>query len=137
MCELMGICANLEVNAQFSFKEILTRGGGTKPDIGDGWGMGLYTGACSTVYKEPKAAFDSKLAKKIGNMEFKSKIFVSHIRQMAGSRRSLENTHPFERRLFDQDWLFAHNGKDGLGAYYNSHPKVRDCFKPKGETGSE
>jgi predicted glutamine amidotransferase len=137
MCELMGICANREVNPRFSFKEMRTRGGGTKPNK-DGWGIGLYDSTSSTVYKEPKAAFDSKLAKKIekGVVDLKSKIFVSHIRQ-ATCDSSLKNTHPFKRNLFGQDWLFVHNGASGLAKYYNAHKKESDCFNPEGETGSE
>ncbi len=137
MCELMGICANLEVNPRFSFKELRIRGGGTRRHK-DGWGIGIYAGASSIVYKESQAAFNSELAKKIemGVVDLESKIFVSHIRQ-AMSCKSLENTHPFERNLFGQDWLFVHNGAMGLTEYYKEHKKERDYFNPEGETGSE
>ncbi len=138
MCELMGICANQEVNPRFSFKEMLIRGGDTRPENKDGWGIGLYDGAISKVYKRPKAAFECELAKKIerGDVDLKSKIFVSHIRQ-ATSCRNLKNTHPFKRNLFDQDWLFVHNGGVGLTKYYNEHKEKSDYFKPEGDTGSE
>jgi glutamine amidotransferase len=90
------------------------------------------------VYKEPKAAFDSNLAKKIemGEVYLKSKIFISHIRQ-ATCNNSLKNTHPFKRNLFGQDWLFVHNGEKGLTEYYDAHKKESDYFNPEGDTGSE
>ncbi len=50
MCELMGICANLEVNSRFSFKEMKIRGGGSGPHE-DGWGIGIYAGASSRVIR--------------------------------------------------------------------------------------
>lgn len=135
----MGICANREVNSRFSFKEMKIRGGGSGPHK-DGWGIGIYAGASSRIIKEPKPAFESKKAKEIesGDVNLTSKIFVCHIRRAASSCCCLENTQPFKRRLFDQDWLFVHNGGDGLAKYYNSHnKKVSGCFNPKGDTGSE
>jgi predicted glutamine amidotransferase len=139
MCELMGICANLEVNSRFSFKEMKIRGGRSGPHK-DGWGIGIYAGASSRVIKEPKPAFVSKKAKEIesGDENLTSKIFVCHIRRAASSCRCIKNTQPFKGRLFDQDWLFVHNGGDGLARYYNSHnKKVSGCFNPEGDTGSE
>jgi predicted glutamine amidotransferase len=137
MCELMAICDNMDVNPKFSFKEIKIRGGKTGIHS-DGWGIGFYIGTQAVVYKEPKPAYSSKLAKEIeeGKKQLISKIFICHIRK-ATSANKLENTHPFERNLFNRSWLFAHNGSKGLDEYYTKHKNPNDYFKPIGDTGSE
>lgn len=131
MCELMGICANMEVNPRFSFKEIKLRGGGSRSHT-DGWGIGFYENSKAKIYKGPEAASRSSLAKEIetGKIDIKSRIFISHIRQ-ALSAHKLENTHPFQTGK----WIFAHNGAHGLDKYYKKHGSGK--FKPKGDTGSE
>ena len=53
----------------------------------------------------------------------KSEIVISHIRRANRGRVALENTHPFMREMWGQNWVFAHNGqlrgikKLSLGAY--------------------
>ncbi len=39
-----------------------------------------------------------------------SRIVCNHIRYAVGGIRSYENTHPFARELFGQDWVLIHNG---------------------------
>jgi len=136
MCELMAICTNMEANPQFSFKEMKIRGK-TRLHY-DGWGVGFYEGTKAVVYKEPQSVYSSKLAEEIvdGRKQLVSKIFIGHIRQ-AMSAKKLENTHPFERNLFNRSWLFAHNGAVGLDNYYNKNKKSDDYFRPERDTGSE
>lgn len=73
------------------------------------------------------------------NHSIHSKIILNHIRYMAGGEQKYENTHPFVRELFGQDWALIHNGARGIdnffGSYLEQNPQID--FVPLGTTGSE
>jgi len=135
----MAICDNGETNPQFSFKELKIRGG-EKGKHKDGWGIGFYESKKAVIYKKPEPAFESELAKRIedGEIKLKSQIFLAHIRLASSGNQLLENTHPFKRKLFDKEWIFAHNGTVG---HYQSQNRIfkEDIgdFETEGQTDSE
>jgi predicted glutamine amidotransferase len=133
MCQLMGMSANVPTDARFSFTGLVQRGGGT--DIHrDGWGIVFYRGKGIQEFKDPDPGAESEVAKLVKLHAIKSKTVISHIRQANVGQVNLENTHPFRREMWGQNWSFAHNGqlKDGR---HLSLPLGR--YLPIGSTDSE
>ena len=110
MCELLGMSANVPTDICFSFTGLMQRGGNTGPHA-DGWGITFYEGKGCRSFKDPAPSWDSKIADLVANYPIKSCSVVSHIRQANRGAVSLENTHPFTRELWGQNWTFAHNGQ--------------------------
>jgi len=131
MCELLGMSANVPTDICFSFSGLVKRGGDTGPHK-DGWGITFYEGKGCRSFKDPQPSCHSKIADLVKNYPIKSKSVISHIRQANRGAVSLENTHPFIRELWGENWTFAHNGQ--LNGY-ESLPMGR-AF-PVGETDSE
>ncbi len=129
MCQLLGLSFNQTVDISLSFRGFRHRGENNP----DGWGLAYYTGNHAKLIKEVKSAADSNLAEIIvTDRKIKSKIFISHVRYSSVGSLSYNNTHPFKRRLFDKDFIFAHNGT------LNKLDKFSvNEFKPNGETDSE
>ncbi|MHA2357805.1 MAG: class II glutamine amidotransferase [Candidatus Heimdallarchaeaceae archaeon] len=65
---------------------------------------------------------------------FKGKTFISHIRFATHGQITYENTHPFDRELFEDRWVFAHHGHLRL---YRHIIDSLEYFKPAGDTDSE
>jgi predicted glutamine amidotransferase len=110
MCELLGMSANVPTDICFSFSGLVKRGGETGPHK-DGWGITFYEGKGCRSFKDPKPSCDSRVAKLVKDYPIKSKAVISHIRQANRGGVSLENTHPFIRELWGQNWTYAHNGQ--------------------------
>lgn len=138
MCELMGICSNVKVNPEFSFKEIKIRGGG-KGIHKDGWGIGYYDDTCKII-KEPRPAYMSPLAMKVsrGEIKISSKIIITHIRYATAGGNEEKNTHPFKKKLNGKEWIFAHNGVIGNRVSRSGVFGLElEHFRPEGDTDSE
>ena len=131
MCELLGMSASVPTDICFSFTGLIRRGGQTGPHK-DGWGIAFYDGKGCRTFHDPAASAASPIADFLRSHSIKSKIAISHIRKANRGRVALENTHPFMREMWGQNWVFAHNGqlrgikKLPLGAYH-----------PLGSTDSE
>lgn len=129
MCQLMGLAFNMKVDAKFSFRGFRHRG----KDNPDGWGIAYYSGNEAQVFKEQISAEESPIAINIvTSSNFESKIFIAHVRLTSRGSINYDNTHPFKRRLFKKDFVFAHNG-----TLYNYKNLSLKEFKPIGETDSE
>ncbi|WP_163132329.1 class II glutamine amidotransferase [Agarivorans sp. Alg241-V36] len=131
MCELLGMSANVPTDICFSFTGLVQRGGVTGPHV-DGWGITFYEGKGCRSFKDPAPSCKSKIAELVQAFPIKSQAVVGHIRQANRGCVSLENTHPFTRELWGQNWTYAHNGQ--LKGY-----KTLDTgfFRPIGATDSE
>ncbi|MEB3757102.1 MAG: class II glutamine amidotransferase [Desulfurococcales archaeon] len=131
MCELFGLSSNGVVRVSFSWRGFRKRGRIHR----DGWGVAWYldSGLVGLV-KEPKPAPESPIAGLMvqGVM---SRIIISHVRQASKGDISYVNTHPFVRRLWDKDWVFAHNG-DVSKTIEELGYRLEWC-RPVGETDSE
>lgn len=110
MCELLGMSANVPTDICFSFSGLIKRGGETGPHK-DGWGITFYEGKGCRSFKDPKPSCQSRVAKLVKDYPIKSTAVISHIRQANRGGVSLENTHPFIRELWGQNWTYAHNGQ--------------------------
>ncbi|MFM2486407.1 class II glutamine amidotransferase [Celerinatantimonas yamalensis] len=131
MCELLGMSANVPTDICFSFTGLVQRGGHTGPHT-DGWGITFYEGKGCRSFKDPAPSAESEIAKMVLGYPIKSCAVISHIRQANRGSVCLENTHPFTRELWGQNWTYAHNGQ--LRGYKKL---TAGFYRPVGETDSE
>jgi glutamine amidotransferase len=130
MCALLGLAFNAPVTANLSFR-------GFSPESEynpDGWGVARFEGKACQVFKEPCRADESALAKFVGEYpEFRSELFVAHVRAASCGSINLANTHPFVRTFRGGEVALAHNGT--LSEFQRAEPKL--AFHPVGQTDSE
>jgi len=131
MCELLGMSANVPTDVCFSFSGLIRRGGVTGPHK-DGWGIVFYEGKGTRIFLEPKAGAYSEIAQLVQKFPIKSKTVIAHIRRANIGAVCLENTHPFTRELWGENWTFAHNGR-----LIGVKKKKLNYYKPVGTTDSE
>jgi len=131
MCELLGMSANVPTDLCFSFSGLIRRGGVTGPHK-DGWGITFYEGKGCRTFLEPKPGAYSAIARLVQQYPIKSKIVIAHIRRANIGSVCLENTHPFTRELWGQNWTFAHNGR-----LIGIKKKKLNYYRPIGTTDSE
>jgi predicted glutamine amidotransferase len=131
MCELLGMSASVPTDICFSFSGLIRRGGQTGPHK-DGWGIAFYDGKGCRAFHDPAASAQSPIAGFLRDHSIKSEIVISHIRKANRGRVALENTHPFVREMWGQNWVFAHNGQlRGIKAL------SLGAYRPIGSTDSE
>jgi len=131
MCELLGMSANVPTDVCFSFSGLIRRGGVTGPHK-DGWGITFYESKGCCTFLEPKAGAYSEIARIVQEYPIKSKTVIAHIRRANIGAVCLENTHPFTRELWGENWTFAHNGRlKGI------KKKKLNFYRPIGTTDSE
>ncbi len=130
-CDLMGYSFNREVEAH----ELFDRFRALSPRNRDGWGVGFYTDASPTVFKEPTPVAESRLAEAlIANRMIRSKVFILHLRAASIGKPSQRNTHPWVREVDGTEYTLAHVG----GADKRLWQKVElGRFKPVGENCAE
>ena len=131
MCQLLGMNCNTPTDILFSFEGFHRRGGLTDHHA-DGWGIAFFEGKGVRVFLDDKPSADSPVAALVRQYPIKSENVIAHIRKATQGIVNLANCHPFQRELWGQYWIFAHNGdlKDfqpEKGCYYN----------PVGSTDSE
>jgi glutamine amidotransferase len=129
MCQLLGICANREVDINFSFREWRRRGDEKNPH---GYGFAWWE---SNEWKIVKAAscLYQAAGKDIEKVKAaRSQIFLAHVRFKSVGPQDGSNTHPFKAELGDKSFAFAHNG---TVARIRERPLRR--FQPEGTTDSE
>ncbi|MCS6772193.1 MAG: class II glutamine amidotransferase [Kiritimatiellae bacterium] len=129
MCELLGLNFNLPISPSLSFRGFRHRG----EENPDGWGIARFEGKACQVVKEPTCATDSGLAKFLRDYEnFRSTIFIGHVRHATRGSPALVNTHPFVRTFRKREVVLAHNGH----VESVMDPSALK-FHPVGETDSE
>ena len=110
MCELLGLSANTPADIRYSFAVLKQRGGNTGNHT-DGWGIAAYSGKRAKCFRDAESCMQSNVAQFIETHPIQSTTIISHIRKANRGKVCLENTHPFSRELYGQDWVFAHNGQ--------------------------
>jgi glutamine amidotransferase len=131
MCELLGMSASVPTDICFSFTGLIRRGGQTGPHK-DGWGIAFYDGKGCRTFHDPAPGAHSPIADFLRGYSIKSEIVISHIRRANRGKVALENTHPFLREMWGQNWVFAHNGQVAGAKHL---PLSR--YRPIGSTDSE
>ena len=131
MCELFALSSNKPVSISFTWRGFRKRGRIHR----DGWGIAWYLddGTVGLV-KEPRPSTESPIARLMVR-GVRSRIVVSHVRWASRGEVSYVNTHPFVRRLWDRDWVFAHNGTLE-GFVEDPRYRLEEC-RPVGSTDSE
>lgn len=131
MCQLLGMNSYKPANLSFSLEGFFMRGGATG-DHADGWGVAYSDGDGFSLLIEETAAARSAMAESVRRRATKSCNVIAHIRKATQGRVAVENCHPFRRRLWGRDWVFAHNGCVDLRAL-----PVPQRYCTVGDTDSE
>lgn len=138
MCEMLGISSNRQTNLRYSMQAMKVH----SIDHCDGWGVAYYpkdSKQCE-LYKEDCSLIESDPAKYLNSKnKIQSRIILNHIRKSTTSK-AYDNTHPFSRELFGQQWVMIHNGAHGLDNYFKNYLENHDYkidFIPFGTTGSD
>ena len=131
MCQLLGMNANVPTDICFSFKGFACRGGRTDHHS-DGWGIAFFEDKGCRLFLDYLPSATSPVAELVQSYPIKSKNVISHIRKATQGIVNLANTHPFQREIWGQYWIFAHNGD------LTDLPMVTgDFYRPVGTTDSE
>jgi len=131
MCQLLGMNCNVPTDICFSFAGFQARGGVTDHHR-DGWGIAFFEGRGVRVFLDPQPSANSQIAELVRRYPIRSLNVIAHIRKATQGEVRLDNTHPFQRELWGQYWIFAHNGN--LRDYA---PRFNGRFLPVGSTDSE
>ena len=131
MCQLLGMNCNIATDICFSFTGFRARGGLTDVHK-DGWGIAFFEGRGVRLFLDTTPSCTSPIAELVRKYPIKSRNVVAHIRKATQGDVNLENTHPFQRELWGEYWVFAHNGN-----LKNFSPALDGTFQPVGSTDSE
>lgn len=131
MCQLLGMNCHLPSAISFSFEGFSARGGGTDLHK-DGWGIAFYGDEGCQLFTDHLSSVTSPIAASIKRSPIKSRNIIAHIRKATQGPVAQENSHPFLRKLWGQQWTFAHNGD-----LKKFNPVESSQFLPVGETDSE
>lgn len=131
MCQLLGMNCNTPTDIVFSFEGFRMRGGMTDRHT-DGFGIGFFEGKGLRLFLDDKPCAHSPVADLINSYQIKSENVIAHIRKATQGHTTLENTHPFQRELWGEYWLFAHNGH-----LADFHPDAGQYYQTVGNTDSE
>jgi len=132
MAQLLGITSGEDIEIKFAFKVPSS----FTEESPDGWGYAFFKNDDWQLFKQ---SLDMEKILRIATRtltphNFSGKTFISHIRFATHGQISYENTHPFDRELFDKRWVFAHHGHLRL---YRHIIDSLEFFKPSGDTDSE
>jgi predicted glutamine amidotransferase len=131
MCQLLGMNCHLPSAISFSFEGFSARGGGTDLHK-DGWGIAFYGDEGCQLFTDHLSSVTSPVAASIKRSPIKSRNIIAHIRKATQGPVAPENSHPFMRELWGQQWTFAHNGD-----LKNFDPVHSTQYVPAGATDSE
>lgn len=136
MCQLLGMNCNVPTDICFSFTGFRARGGQT--DVhGDGWGIAFFEGRGVRLFLDPQPSYASPIAELVRAYPIHSTHVIAHIRKATAGDVCLENTHPFQRELWGQYWVFAHNGHMPALNLPDTPLPLDGSFQPVGQTDSE
>lgn len=131
MCQLLGMNCNTPTDIVFSFEGFRRRAGLTDCHS-DGFGIAFFEGRGVRIFRDNQAASLSPIADCIKQYNIKSLNVIAHIRKATQGEVNIENTHPFIREIWGQNWVFAHNGN------LKNLPDMTNHFlQPIGSTDSE
>lgn len=131
MCQLLGMNCNTPTDIVFSFEGFSKRGGLTDHHT-DGFGIGFFENKGLRVFLDNHPCAHSPVAELIKRYHIKSENVIAHIRKATQGQTTLENTHPFQREIWGEYWLFAHNGN--LKGF---NPEHNPYYQAVGKTDSE
>ncbi|QPB43310.1 class II glutamine amidotransferase [Rodentibacter haemolyticus] len=131
MCQLLGMNCNTPTDIVFSFEGFRRRAGLTDCHS-DGFGIAFFEGRGVRIFRDNRAASLSPIADCVKQYKIKSLNVIAHIRKATQGEVNIENTHPFIREIWGENWVFAHNGN------LKDLPDMSENFcQPIGSTDSE
>ncbi len=130
MCQLLGMNCNTPTDIIFSFEGFSKRGGLTDHHT-DGFGIGFFENKGLRLFLDNNPSAQSPVAELVRGYPIKSENVIAHIRKASQGKTTLENTHPFQRELWGEYWLFAHNG------HLQDFEPHFQYYQPVGSTDSE
>ncbi|MFZ7162041.1 class II glutamine amidotransferase [Avibacterium avium] len=131
MCQLLGMNCNTPTDIVFSFEGFRRRAGLTDSHS-DGFGIAFFEGKGVRIFRDNQAGHSSPIADCVKQYHIKSFNVIAHIRKATQGEVTIENTHPFIREIWGENWVFAHNGN------LTSFPNMSESFcQPIGSTDSE
>lgn len=131
MCQLLGMNCNTPTDITFSFEGFRRRAGLTDCHS-DGFGIAFFEGKGIRIFRDNRPGSSSPMADLVAQYRIKSLNVIAHIRKATRGNVTLENTHPFIREIWGENWVFAHNG-----TIENLHHCPSSHYQPIGETDSE
>lgn len=131
MCQLLGMNCNTPTDIVFSFEGFRRRAGLTGCHS-DGFGIAFFEGRGVRIFRDNRPASNSPIADCVKQYQIKSLNVIAHIRKATQGEVNIENTHPFIREIWGENWVFAHNGN------LKDLPDMSESFcQPIGSTDSE
>ncbi|OOF55187.1 class II glutamine amidotransferase [Rodentibacter genomosp. 2] len=131
MCQLLGMNCNTPTDIVFSFEGFRRRAGLTGCHS-DGFGIAFFEGRGVRIFRDNRPACHSPIADCVKQYQIKSLNVIAHIRKATQGEVTIENTHPFIREIWGENWVFAHNGN------LKDLPDMSESFcQPIGSTDSE
>ncbi|WP_301099086.1 class II glutamine amidotransferase [Otariodibacter sp.] len=131
MCQLLGMNCNTPTDITFSFEGFRKRGGLVDCHK-DGFGIAFFEGKGVRIFRDNQPGASSPIADLVSQYRIKSYNVIAHIRKATKGEINLENTHPFIREIWGENWVFAHNGTvDDFETFPNNY------YQPIGTTDSE
>ncbi|QIM62856.1 class II glutamine amidotransferase [Pasteurellaceae bacterium Orientalotternb1] len=130
MCQLLGMNCNTPTDITFSFDGFRRRAGLTDCHT-DGFGIAFFEGKGVRIFRDNRPGASSPMADLVGQYRIKSYNVIAHIRKATCGEVNLENTHPFIREIWGENWVFAHNGTVDIKNCPNNH------YQAIGTTDSE
>ncbi|OOF43398.1 class II glutamine amidotransferase [Rodentibacter rarus] len=131
MCQLLGMNCNTPTDIVFSFEGFRRRAGLTDCHS-DGFGIAFFEGRGVRIFRDNRPASHSPIADCVKQYNIKSLNVIAHIRKATQGEVNIENTHPFIREIWGENWVFAHNGN------LKDLPDMSESFcQPIGSTDSE
>ena len=131
MCQLLGMNCNTPTDIVFSFEGFRRRAGLTDCHS-DGFGIAFFEGRGVRIFRDNRPASLSPIADCVKQYKIKSLNVIAHIRKATQGAVNIENTHPFIREIWGENWVFAHNGN------LKDLPNMSESFcQPIGSTDSE
>lgn len=131
MCQLFGLNSAQPAAPHFPLRGFFRRGGITD-DHADGWGVAWYDNQQSYLQVRTTPAGNCMGTRTLLGTPFRSTNVIAHVRKATIGTVATRNSHPFVRRLWGRDWVFAHNGD-----LKQFQPPRQPGFAPVGETDSE
>jgi predicted glutamine amidotransferase len=131
MCELLGVSSLHPVTLEISFQQLIRRAEIANPD---GWGAVFYEQNDAYVFREPRPASDSAVARLLADCGVASRLILCHIRNATTGPVELRNTHPFVREIGGRLNSFAFNGN--VPGVFDLDLAL-DRFSPLGDTDGE
>jgi len=122
---------NTPTDIVFSFEGFRRRAGLTDCHS-DGFGIAFFEGKGVRIFRDNHPGHSSPIADCVKQYNIKSLNVIAHIRKATQGDVNIENTHPFIREIWGENWVFAHNGN------LNTLPDMSESFcQPIGSTDSE